>query len=171
MLVSTLYLLLPLLLTYRVELLLALGRLDQQYATTVHCGNLSLLLLLPVLALRPQCSQLGLLSSTLVCCSHIVLLLKLVSYIQVRAKRRQNCHQDTPGLADILYFWLCPTLCYTPLPPSPHSSPRPSFLLLRLLELCVCGAGSWEGIRLLAIVTPQLLRAAEQGSYLLVLER
>ena len=155
-----------------MELLLALGRLDQHYATAVHCGNLFLPLLLPVLALRPQCSQLGLLSSTLVCCSHIVLLLKLVSYIQVSAKRRQDFQQqDRPGLADILYFWLCPTLCYTPLPPSPHSYPRPSFLLLRLLELCVCGGASWEGVRLLAIVTPQLLRAARQGSYLLVLER
>jgi len=76
---------LPLLVALGLELLVAKAYITPANGFLLHCLNLCLLLLLPVIFINLSFLHFGLVSAVLVCCLYSIIFLKLVSYIQVNS--------------------------------------------------------------------------------------
>lgn len=173
-----------LVLAHRVEALLYGGAVMRRHGLRVHLANLAVLLALPLLLLQPQCSHLGIVLNFLICFNHIVLFMKLVSFIHVNQSQQLSEEAEdrgdgenekkalkAPRLGHLLRFWLMPSLSYSALAGPSATAPLPS-LLLRLLELVVGVASAWGGgFHLLAGVAGQVVAAMDQGLPLAALER
>ena len=81
---------LPLLATLHLERLLSSGRLAASTATGLHCAILVLVFALPVVLINLPALKFGLVSAVLACGGYCVIGLKLVSYIQVRARDQRE---------------------------------------------------------------------------------
>lgn len=180
-LLSLAHLATSLVLAHRVQALLYKGAVMRRHGLRIHLANLVALLGLPLLLLQPQCSHLGILLNFLICFNHIVLFMKLVSFVHNQSQQLSEEEEDggdegkdagkAPRLGHLLRFWLMPSLSYSALagPSAPTTLPS---LLLRLLELVAGLASAWGGgFHLLAGAAGQVVAAMDQGLYLAALER
>ena len=168
-----------LLLTYRVELLTSRNKISWDNALPCHIATITTLLTLPVVCLRRQESLDGVTKNLLVCLSYIILAMKLVSYIQVNKRNRDeivnNNNKDIhyPSdlkLGNLVYFWMSPTLTYQP-NVSHSSAINLKVVMWRSLELCVVQAMVRQFMVAIPYVVVQLLNAAKKEDLLMVVER
>ena len=175
------YPLLALLLTFRVELLLSAGRLGWCYALICHVATLFTALALPVLLLEQQDSLDGLLMNVLLVATSIILVLKIVSYIQVnRRLRRNTCsdnnneesavYPDNLTLSNLFLFWCSPVVVYQPAMVG-GSTIKAKCVIMRLLEIALFSFLT----RALLLAFPStllgLIQAADRDDILTVAER
>eukprot|EP00092_Neocalanus_flemingeri_P067465 GFUD01082351.1.p1 GENE.GFUD01082351.1~~GFUD01082351.1.p1 ORF type:complete len:468 (-),score=85.82 GFUD01082351.1:122-1525(-) len=168
------------LLTYRVELLLSQNKVSWDNALPCHLASFAMVLALPVLGLRRQDHLDGLLSNLLICVSYITLAMKLVSYVQVNKKYRdeqiasnnngEQVYPDNITLWSIAYFWASPTLTYQP-NISYNSSIDLKVVLYRVLELCLMQVLMRSVLLATPSVIAGLLEAVEDEELLVVIER
>eukprot|EP00092_Neocalanus_flemingeri_P015130 GFUD01016347.1.p1 GENE.GFUD01016347.1~~GFUD01016347.1.p1 ORF type:complete len:475 (+),score=71.76 GFUD01016347.1:168-1592(+) len=168
------------LLTFRVELLLSQNKVSWDNALPCHLASFAMVLALPVLGLRRQDHLDGLLSNLLICVSYITLAMKLVSYVQVNKKYRdeqiasnnngEQVYPDNITLWSIAYFWVSPTLTYQP-NFSYTLSIDLKVVLYRVLELCMMHVMMRSVLLATPSVIAGLLKAVEDEELLVVIER
>jgi len=170
-----------LLFTYRVEFLISINKISWEKALPCHIANITTILTLPVVFLSRQESLDGVTKNLIICLSYIILAMKLVSFIQVNKRNRDeminsnnNSEEiDYPSdltLANLVYFWMSPTLIYQP-NVSHLSGIRLKVVLLRLMELCIMQVMVRQFMVAIPYFVIQLLDAAEKEDLLLVIER
>ena len=175
------YPVLALLLTFRVELLLSVGRLGWCYAMICHVATLLTALALPVLLLQQQDSLDGLLMNVLLVATYIILVLKIVSYIQVNRRQQRNTSSDNNNeesavypanltLSNLLLFCCSPVVVYQPAVDR-GSTIKAKCVIMRLLEIALFSFLT----RALLLAFPStllgLIQAADRDDILTVAER
>jgi len=169
-----------LLLTYRVELLISQNKISWDNALPCHLATLAMVLILPAVGLRRQLHLDGLIFNLLICFSYIIMAMKLVSYIQVNKKCREELVNDNTTkqvvypanltLGSITYFLLSPTLTYQP-NVSRTSTIQLNVVFLRALECCVLQLGVRSAIMAIPNVIVGLLEAIKSEDMVVVVER
>jgi len=169
-----------LLLTYSVELLLSQNKIRWDNALLCHLATLAMVLIIPAAGLRRQFHVDGLIFNLLICSSYIIMAMKLVSYIQVNKKCRdelvdnnntkQVVYPSNVTLGSITYFLLSPTLTYQP-NVSRTSTIQLNVVFLRALECCVLQLGVRSAIMAIPNVVVGLLEAIKSEDAVVVVER
>merc|ERR1712183_1073166 len=135
-----------LLLTYRVELLISQNKISWDNALPCHLATLAMVLILPAVGLRRQLHLDGLIFNLLICFSYIIMAMKLVSYIQVNKKCREELVND-------------------------NTTKQLNVVFLRALECCVLQLGVRSAIMAIPIVIVGLLEAIKSEDTVVVVER
>merc|ERR1711970_89601 len=174
-----LYPVFALLLAYRLEFLLSRRQIRWQCALCFYVAVITTGLALPVVLLRRKENLDLLIQNLVVCLFYIILILKLVSFIQVNKRLRAKLNQESKesneypanlSLTNLAWFWFSPTLVYRP-QESPCKEVRVVYSVKKVVEVLILQAIARQGMLLMPNVVDESLEAADNEDLLLFLER